>query len=256
MTAAASPWTRLAAGLRAGATAALDLMLPPRCLACHGAVARQGALCARCWSGLQFLGDPQCLSCGLPFDFDPGEPSRCGGCMRRPPPFDKARAALAYDEASRPLLLGFKHADRTHAAPPFGQWLARAALDLLGETEVIVPVPLHRWRLVRRRYNQAALLAHALGRARGLPVEADLLVRRRATPSQAGRSRLARQRNVQGAFAVRPGRGGAIRGRRVLLVDDVLTTGATVAECARVLNRAGAGAVDVVTLARVLRPLA
>ncbi|NBB81767.1 MAG: ComF family protein, partial [Alphaproteobacteria bacterium] len=198
----AGRWERLAAGLRAGATAALDLVLPPRCLACHGAVARQGALCARCWSALQFLGEPQCVSCGLPFDFDPGEPSHCGSCLRKPPPFDRARAALAYDDGSRPLLLAFKHADRTHAAPPFGQWLARAAGDLLGDTELIVPVPLHRWRLVRRRYNQAALLAHALGRAGDLPVEADLLVRRRATPSQAGRSRLARQRNVRGAFAV------------------------------------------------------
>jgi ComF family protein len=247
---------RVAAGLRTGAIAALDLLLPPRCLACHGAVDRQGALCPACWSALQFLGDPQCVSCGLPFDFDPGEPSRCGGCLRKPPPFERARAALAYDDASRPLLLGFKHADRTHAAPPFGQWLARAGADLLGDAELVVPVPLHRWRLFRRRYNQAALLAIALGRARGVPVEADLLVRRRATPSQAGRSRIARQRNVRGAFAVRPGRGAAIAGRRVLLVDDVLTTGATAMECARVLKRAGAAAVDVVTLARVLRPLA
>ena len=248
-------WDRLAAGLRAGAVTALDLLLPPRYLACGTAVERQGALCAACWSCLQFLGPPHCMCCGLPFDFDPGVPSRCGGCLRRSPPFERARAALAYDDASRPLLLAFKHADRTHAAPPFGRWLSRAAADLLADTELIVPVPLHRWRLFRRRYNQAALLAQALGRAGDLPVAPDLLVRRRATPSQAGRSRLARMRNVRGAFAVRAGRDPGLMGRRILLVDDVLTTGATVMECARVLKRSGADAVDVVTLARVLRPL-
>ena len=253
---AAPPWDRLASGLYAAANAALDLLLPPRCLACNAGVDRQGALCAGCWSRLQFIGAPHCDSCGLPFDFDPGALSRCGGCLRRSPPFDRARAALVYDDASRPLLLGFKHADRIHAAPPFGRWLSRAAADLLTDTELIVPVPLHRWRLLRRRYNQAALLAQALGRVQDLPVAADLLIRRRATPSQAGRSRLARMRNVRGAFAIRPGRGAAVVGRRVLLVDDVLTTGATVMECAKVLKRSGAHAVDVVTLARVLRPLA
>ena len=249
-------WDRWTAGLRAGANAALDLLLPPRCLACQAVVDRQGVLCPPCWSGLQFIGPPYCDSCGLPFDFDPGGLSLCGACLRQLPPFRRARAALAYGEASRSLVLGFKHADRTYAAPLLGRWLGRVAADLLADAALVVPVPLHRWRLFGRRYNQAALLAQALGRIGEVPVAVDLLVRRRATPNQAGRSRSGRRRNVEGAFCLRPGYGGMVDGQCVLLVDDVLTTGATVMECTKVLKRSGAGAVDVVTLARVLRPLA
>src|SRR5262249_27634825 len=141
--------------------------------------------------------------------------------------------------------------DRTEAAPTFGNWLARAGTELTADADLIVPVPLHRWRLLLRRYNQAGLLAQALGRAVQRPVAPDLLVRRRRTPSQGGPGRTGRRRNVAGAFAVRPRRAGLVEGRRVLLVDDVHTTGATLGECARVLRRAGAAAVDVLTLARV-----
>jgi len=245
---------RLAGELRRLAGRALDAVLPPRCLGCGGAVDLQGALCPDCWRRLTFLGPPQCACCGLPFEFEVGAGARCGACHADPPAFARARAVLAYDAGSRELILGFKHADRTYAAPPFGRWLARSGVELLADAELIAPVPLHRRRLWQRRYNQSALLALALGKAAGLPVAADLLVRHRATPSQAGRSRTARRRNVQGAFSVRPSRRGAVPGRRILLVDDVLTTGATVHECARVLRRAGAAAVDVITLARVVRP--
>ncbi|HET8726822.1 MAG TPA: ComF family protein [Alphaproteobacteria bacterium] len=234
---------------------ALDAVLPPRCLGCGAVVDAQGALCAECWPRLRFLGPPWCACCGLPFEFDVGEGALCGACSREKPAFDRARAALAYDDGSRPLLLAFKHGDATHSAPAYGAWLRRVAADLVAETDLIAPVPLHRWRLLRRRYNQAALLALALAREAGRPAVPDLLVRRRATPSQAGRSRSGRARNVQGAFAVRPSRSALAEGRRVLLVDDVATTGATVEECARALKRAGAAAVFVVTLARVLRPV-
>lgn len=242
--------------VRKAAGAALDMLLPPRCIACGAVVDAPGALCPGCWRAVVFLQAPHCACCGLPFDYDVGPDARCGACLRAPPAFDRARAAIAYDDASRSLVLGFKHGDETHAARAFGGWLARAAGPLAVGADMIVPVPLYRWRLWRRRYNQAALLAHALGRQVGVPVVPDLLIRHRATPSQGGLGRSGRQRNVRGAFAVRSAGAGRIRGARVILVDDVLTTGATVAECARVLRRQGAATVDVVTLARVLRPVA
>lgn len=231
----------------------MDVLLPPRCLACGVIVAADGSLCPACWSEIGFIAPPCCARCGMPFAFDAGQGSQCGECARRPPAFERARSALRYDDASRPLILGFKHADRTHAAPAYAAWMARAAGPMLAEADLIVPVPLHWTRLLRRRYNQAALLALALGRIAGKPAVPDALVRLRRTPSQGGLRRLGRFRNVAGVFAVHPGRRARIAGRRVLLVDDVLTTGATVEACVRALRAAGAGAVDVVTLARVVR---
>ncbi len=239
------------AALRGAGTAALDLLLPPRCLACGVMVEANGLLCPRCWSGLDFIAPPLCESCGLPFAFAVAERTRCAACLAEPPAFARARAALVYDDASRRLILGFKHADRTEAAPTFARWLLRAGAPLIAEAELIVPVPLHRWRLLRRRYNQAGLLALAVGRLTERPVVPDLLVRRRATPSQGGLGRLGRRRNVAAAFALRRGREEQVRGRRVLLIDDVHTTGATLAECVRALRRGGAAAVDALTLARV-----
>ena len=155
---------------------------------------------------------------------------------------------------SRALVLGFKHGDRTHGAPAYGRWMARAGAELLREADLVVPVPLHWLRLFRRRYNQAALLAQAVARTAGVPVAVDLLARRRPTPSQGHLSAMAaRRRNVRGAFAVRPGRAELVKDRRIVLVDDVLTTGATAESCARTLLRAGAAAVDVLVLARVVR---
>ncbi len=233
----------------------MDVLLPPRCLSCGTIVGADGSLCAECWSKIDFISAPCCVRCGVPFAFDAGigAGSECGECARRPPGFDRARSALRYDDASKPLILGFKHSDRTHAAPAYAAWMARAAAPMLAEADIIVPVPLHWTRLVHRRYNQAALLALALGRIAAKPAVPDALVRRRRTPSQGLLRRLGRFRNVAGAFAVHPGRQSRISGRRVLLVDDVLTTGATVEACARALRSAGAAAVDVVTLARVVR---
>jgi ComF family protein len=166
--------------------------------------------------------------------------------------FERARAAFRYDEGSRDLILRFKHADRTDSSPAFARWMARAGDALLGDADLIAPVPLHWLRLFMRRYNQAALLASALAPLAGKPAVNDLLQRRRRTPLQGG-GVLARQRNVAGAFAVDPRRRAGLQDKRVLLVDDVLTTGATVSACASVLLRAGARAVDVLTLARVVR---
>ena len=233
------------------ATSFIDILLPPRCLACGGAVTAAGTLCAECWRGLTFLGAPCCACCGMPFEFDLGQSALCGECARRAPAFDRARAALRYDEASKRLILGFKHGDRLHPAPAFGQWLRRAGEALTGDADLAVPVPLHWTRLFARRYNQAALLAQALRAAGGPPVAPDLLIRKRRTPPQGKGNREARRRNVAGAFAVKPGAG--IEGKRIVLIDDVFTTGSTVEECARVLKRRGAARVDVLTLARTVR---
>jgi len=235
------------------ATAALDLLLPPRCLGCGAIVDRQGTLCSICWRGVGFIGPPMCACCGLPFEIAAGPGALCGACVATPPVYARARAAVVYDDGSRSLTLGFKHGDRLHAAAPFARWMVHAGAELLADADLIVPVPLHPWRLFRRRYNQSALLARAVSRMSGVPLAVDAVVRRRRTPSQGGLNRRQRALNVRGAFRVRHGAIATVAGRRVILVDDVLTTGATVGACARALLSAGAVSVDVLTLARVVR---
>ena len=242
-----------APALRRSASWLLDAILPPRCLKCGEIVADSGSLCGACWSALKFLGPPCCACCGLPFEFDMGDGSLCAACTAKRPLYDRARAALTYDDASRELVLRFKHADRIDGAATFAGWMARAGAELIADADIIAPVPLHRWRLVRRRYNQAAILANAIGALRGKRVVPDLLVRRRATASQGHLGRSQRQRNVAGAFALHPGRAQSVAGTRILLIDDVLTTGATAESCARALRNAGATAVDLLVLARVVR---
>lgn len=216
-------------------------MRPGRCVPTAG---------GRC----RYLGPPWCDVCGLPFEVPEPEGTICGGCARSMPAYDRARAALAYDDGSRDMVLGFKHADRLNAAPVFARWMAAAADDLLDTADILVPVPLHRWRLAGRRYNQAALLAQRLARSAGGDLAVDALIRRRATPSQGHLAPKDRARNVRGAFVVPPARRHRVAGRRVLLIDDVMTTGATVAACTAALQAGGAAAVNVLTLARVVRP--
>jgi ComF family protein len=233
----------------------LDLLLPPRCLGCGEPVDRQGGLCAGCWARLRFLHPPWCDRCGWPLPQDGPGPQLCPACLDRPPPWERGRAALAYDEASRGLVLRFKHAGRSEGAVTFARWLATAGGELLAEADLLVPVPLHRWRLLHRGYNQAALLARHLARLSGVPWSPAALRRRRATASQQGLGAAARRANVTStAFAVPAGRRAAIAGRRVVLIDDVLTTGATLGACARVLQEAGCTRVDVLVLARVVKP--
>jgi ComF family protein len=257
-------WAHGMAGLKRGGGLLLDALLPPQCLCCGEMVDRQGNLCAPCWSSMRFLEQPCCRACGFPFPHyevggdvgdgigDGGVDLLCPACARRRPDFDRARAVLAYDEHSRTLLLRLKHGDRLDGVPAFGQWLARAGAAFWAEADLLLPVPLHRWRLIARRYNQAALLADAVARQCGVPSEPGLLHRARATPSQGGRSRAGRYRNVRGAFSVKAKDRARLKGAHVVLIDDVYTTGATVSACARVLRRPGAGRVDVLTLARVL----
>jgi ComF family protein len=237
--------------LRQIARGLVDVVLPPRCLACGDLVEEPGALCGRCWGGITFFAPPWCAACGLPFPH-PMEPGAvCADCAREKWAWDRARAVLRYDKRSRQLVLGLKHADQTHVAGAFGRWMRRAGEEVLAGADLLVPVPLHWTRLFQRRYNQAALLANAIRAAGGPPVVADGLIRRRRTPSQGHLGPLARERNVRGAFLVR--RRPEIAGRQVVIIDDVMTTGATVDECARVLKRAGAAKVGVLTLARALR---
>jgi len=160
----------------------------------------------------------------------------CGACLTQAPHYASARAAMLYDDASRKLILGFKHGDRTYAARALAVWMHRAAGDFIAQVDALVPVPLHRWRLFSRRYNQSALLAQHVGELAGKPVLPDILRRIRATPSQGHRKRKERQENVRGAFAV--SNPAAVEGKTLVLIDDVLTTGATVEECARVLLKA------------------
>ena len=230
----------------------LDTLLPPQCLACNALVPDPGTLCPSCWEGIDFLGPPWCECCGQPFSIPTPAGTVCGACLAAPPPWRRARAVFRYDAHAKALVLRFKHADRTDAAPAYAGWMARAGAEVLAEAELIAPVPLHWLRLARRRYNQAALLALGLGRISGVPVVPDLLERMRATASQGVLGRRQRADNVRRAFRLRAGAGPRVEGRAVLLVDDVLTTGATVAECAKVLTRAGARTVDVLTLARVV----
>jgi ComF family protein len=241
----------LPARLRRLGRAVVDGVLPPRCLACGTTVDEVDALCPKCWSSITFFAPPWCTVCGLPFPYPMGEGAVCGACAGRAPTWDKARSVFRYDRHSRRLVLMLKHGDQTHLGSAFGRWMNRAGNEVLVEADLLVPVPLHWTRLFGRRFNQAALLAQAIHAAGGPPVGADWLVRRRRTPSQGLMGPAARVRNVRGAFALRRGRG--VEGKRVVLIDDVLTTGATAEECARVLRREGAASVNVLVLARALR---
>lgn len=236
----------------------LDMVLPPLCLGCNEIVTTPGTLCAACWPTFSFIASPYCARCGTPFAEDLGTGAECGSCLKRPPRFRRARAALVYDERSRRLVLPFKHGDRTDLARACGTWMAHAGSELLAEADLIVPVPLHWRRLLTRRYNQALLLAriaaNLAGRHSPARLAPDLLLRRRWTGTQAGLAARERRSNVQKAFEVRPRWRSELQGKTVLLVDDVLTTGATVEACVRALRKAGAAEVDVLTLARVVRP--
>ena len=239
-------------GLVAAASRALDILFPPRCLKCGVELEASGALCAMCWPKIRFIALPYCACCGLPFAYDVGAGALCGSCVQDPPVFDRARAVFVYDEVSRDLILTFKHADETEAAPGYGRWLARAGAGLLADTDLLVPVPLHRRRLFARRYNQAALLVHALAKETRRTAAPDALIRVKKTQPHIDMGRSARQQNVAGAFRVHPKWAGRLAGARIVLVDDVFTTGATVSSCARVLRAAGAARIDVLTLSRVV----
>lgn len=231
--------------------AAMDLVVPRQCAVC-GVFVQNAGLCTTCWPNAHFIAAPLCEWCGLPFDYDVGADAWCGVCVAQSLPFGRARAAMTYDDVSRALILAFKHGDRLDLAPIMASWMRHAGSDLIGDAHGLVPVPLHPRRLRRRRYNQAAVLANTLGATCAIEVHSNALRRTRHTASQNGLGRKGRERNVRGFIAPTSAVGPQLEGRRLLLIDDVLTTGATVSACTRALLRAGAAQVDVLTLARVI----
>jgi ComF family protein len=238
------------------ATVALDLLLPPSCALCSTPVDAPGLLCGSCFGELNTLGDPCCGCCGAPFEFawHAAEGDLCQRCVDVPPPFERARAALSYDKVSRRLVLPFKHGDRTEFATILARLMAGAGTKLLRDADILVPVPLHRRRLFARGYNQAALLARSLGRMTGRTVVLDALARTHVTENLGGKSAAERRDEVAGAFVVRPARMRQLVGRRILLIDDVMTSGATASACAESLLATGVASVDVLVAVRVPDP--
>lgn len=233
--------------------AALALVLPPRCPSCGVIVDGDDRLCTACWRELRFITRPCCAACGIPFAHDAGEDALCGACLGDRPLFSAARAAVAYDAVARRMLMRLKHGGRTHVARLMGQQIRRLEPDWLRDHgSLIVPVPLARWRLWARGYNQALLIARSLAAGSQVPVRPDLLHRVRETARSGGLSRKDRARNVKGAFRVPARHRASVKGRTVLLVDDVYTSGATANACAAALLKAGAREVRLLSWARVV----
>jgi ComF family protein len=242
---------RVGAALRATFGLAVDVALPQLCASCREPVDGAG-LCPHCWSKLSFIAPPYCERLGIPFPFDGGPGLLSMEAIADPPAYNRARAAVRYDEVARTLVHALKYGDRLDLAPTMGRWMANAGRQLLAEADALVPVPLHWRRLWARRFNRSALLAETIAKAGGRSVAHGALKRVKATPQQVGLGKSERAQNVQGAFRVPADGKATVVGRKLVLVDDVLTSGATVDACARALLRAGAASVDVLTFARVV----
>lgn len=251
----AGSWiTRAACALRHAGQKVTDLAVPPACSACHALLEAHHTLCGACWRDIAFIRAPLCDVTGIPLPFSTGERMVSAGALANPPAYDRARAAALHAGAMRRLVHQFKYQDRLDVRPLLGRWLQEAGRELLADADVLVPVPMGRWRLLVRRYNQAAVLAAELTRLSGVPTAALALRRRKVTKRQVGLSAAQRRSNVAGAFHVPETQRPAIAGKRVVLVDDVITTGATVQACARALRQGGAQRVDVLALALVVDP--
>ena len=229
--------------------AIVDVVLPP-----HELLGLSGDPHAkRLWNDVTFLDAPWCKICGFPFEYDAMDSALCGRCSIREPKYDHARAAMAYDDGSRALILSFKHGGRTEGLKSFAAQMRRAGRDILDEADILIPVPLHPTRLIKRRYNQATLLAHALAKICDANFDPDILKRIKRTESQGKFKARQRFQNVKGAFAVREKALPRIQGKHIVIIDDVFTTGATLESCATILKRAGARRVDGICLARVAK---
>ena len=232
----------------------LDFILPPQCINCHTPVFQQGGLCAGCWEKIAFISKPFCLFCGFPFNIQIENENICGPCARKTPLFTRARAAIYYNEASKPMILRFKHSDALHIAPLFAEWLYQAGDELFQQAEYLAPIPLHWSRLVYRGYNQAALLSRKLSKKAKIPHLPDLLERTHRTPPQGDLTAKEREKNVSNVFKLNKKYNQLIRDKHILLIDDVFTSGATVRACTKILKKSGAKQVDILTLARVIKP--
>lgn len=230
---------------------ALDTIYPPRCLACMEFTDASHGLCAECWRETHFIAGATCCKCGVPLVGEAGEGDLCESCLRHPPPWERGAAALVYRGAARRMVLGFKHSDRLDMARPLARWMAGAGRQVIAESDLIAAVPLHWRRLLKRRYNQSAELARALSRETGLPAVPDLLERKRATIAQKRMNREQRAANQSGAISVNPRHMARVSGCSVLVLDDVLTSGATLGTCTEALLAAGATRVNVLALCRV-----
>ena len=232
----------------------LDSVLPPSCLVCSEPVASDGQFCVTCFTKVNFIAPPFCACCGVPFNFQPafGKDQLCTACNTFHPAYNVARAAIRYDETARRMILPFKYGDKAEVAPHLAQLMRRAGDELLQVADLLVPVPLHPTRLRQRRYNQAALLATSLAKLTGRAVNLDVLIRTRATVPLEGMDAAARRDELEGAISLKEK--AHLQGRHILLIDDVMTTGATAHQCARALRSGGARQVDVLTVAHVEDP--
>ena len=244
-------YARLKRHVGGAVTACADVLIPPCCLLCRARLTAHHNVCPTCWRGINFIRHPLCDVLGMPLPYDTGGRAVSAAATAHPPAYDRARAAAHYGGGMRTLVHRLKFADRQDLRLLCVRWLHDAARDLLPGIDVIVPVPLSRLRLLLRHFNQAALLASELSRETAVPMDPLLLKRIRSTRSQVGLTRDQRRGNVAGAFGVPPRHRPSLKGRSVLLIDDVITTGATVDACARALKRAGAARVDVAALAMV-----
>lgn len=254
--AAVSGWRARWLGLAAsGGRALADCIVPPVCVACREPMTEHDVLCPSCWHDIDFIRPPLCDRLGLPLPFDPGGPAVSAAAEANPPDYGRARAVARYDRTMKRLIGDFKFHDRQDHVNLFARWLEVAGAELLAEAGLLVPVPLYRWRLIARRFNQSALLARALSRRTGLPFDPFALARVRKTRPQVGLDASARRLNVRGAFTVPAAHIPLVAGRHIVLIDDVVTTGATVESCARALKSVGAASVDVLALGLVTDPI-
>lgn len=242
---------RIASLFRRAGRGGLDLLYPPQCIACDAATAEPHALCAGCWSGLDLISSPYCTRLGTPFSVDFGMGMLSPAAIADPPRFDRGRAVALHHGVARDLVSRLKYGERLDLARLMGGMMARVGHDLLADADLIVPVPMHRWRLWRRRYNQAALLADHVSQESGVPLARDVLLRLRHTPPQVGLKRSQRQTNLVGAFGVSAAGAAILAGARVVVIDDVRTTGSTLNAASHILRKAGAARIDVLTFTLV-----
>ncbi|MDR0631747.1 MAG: ComF family protein [Holosporaceae bacterium] len=225
-----------------------NICFPITCYNCGKIVDSEG-LCQECWKKIRWIGDPKCKICGVPFEIDAC--ALCPNCLRKKPHFDRAVSVFEYDSFSKIMILKFKHGDKTHICRQLSTWMYRVAQDAIKNADVIIPVPIHFLKRLKRKYNQSELLARELGKLSGIPYEPRILQKEKPTPQQEGLSRNMRLKNINGSFGVDSRYFSTLFKKTVVLVDDVLTTGATINECSKILKKHGAEKVIVLTIARV-----